>query len=905
MFGFSTKKHILVSSVVYNMAGDFDPKESYTKLSALSPIVLNKPFEPNFIKSAIDGPYQQKKRFFSWAKANEFFGRLKPTLLKQTSINNSLVQEYFDSVYPDDVVVLNKTFIDNGEITYYADKYLLENLPELRYTNWVADYSVGPTYTITFEDTTVLTIDIPEDFSLSADYLVCYYSLYGNDYYSDTTTGDTIISGTPPDTTNYINISSTSELIEDIELTTTTTISHVYSDHPTHTNYTDVNTVNTLQDFTNTEKVKEATEYLGLLSGETTKTQISTYYESKTYEILVNTETTVNTIDHGSYTETITTTVDTEYLSPVYTYRFDTKYLFSNEKLGEYCFIYKLGSGNSYFDSLIEDSLEDPDDFYPIIPLRLNNRSVSKLDVYNQCKKACKRLQPKMSLDNILDTIDSNESVGDIDYAYLVPGIPLNTESNNEKKYLYLFFKNLMDYQTFDGDLIDDWVNDSKNGKTDKDLYDAWLTAQSDPESILFGTPPPSSKSQKAYTPNFYKIVLKTDGITINDNENDNTYTDNFKYEISWFTIKETAHTGKGKPTAHNGEYWFEAPENSVGDSLSWWEIYQIGAANVTESTRESLDKIDVYLYHQIDNNSYTKLTLRGLSFRNYIYKGKHISVTARKALLDEDVSDFLVPLHKPTLLQMRLCKRNDVVFRCNHLVFNSYKIVKQKWWQSNAFILFVQIVIMIIAIASAVYTFGSSITAATAVIATLEVTVGLYLAITLAVILSAAISYIVQLLLIKTIEEGLKLFLDDKSAKLISTMLVAIATIYVNPTSAITIATNVLTCINALSSYILENAMKDIPELQEEVNALRDKYKNNESVITSTYEELGIDISNDYFDEIIINDLINRLPAESYTDFFNRTTAGVGDLYSANLNITSNFVNRNLQLDNFSINYL
>ncbi|NZA36552.1 hypothetical protein H0N90_14560, partial [Lactobacillus rhamnosus] len=54
-------------------------------------------------------------------------------------------------------------------------------------------------------------------------------------------------------------------------------------------------------------------------------------------------------------------------------------------------------------------------------------------------------------IDDMIEKIGENANLKDIDFAFMVYGVALNTKSNYCKRYLYEFFRNLMDIQESDG----------------------------------------------------------------------------------------------------------------------------------------------------------------------------------------------------------------------------------------------------------------------------------------------------------------------------------------------------------------------------------------------------------------------------------------------------------------------
>lgn len=299
--------------------------------------------------------------------------------------------------------------------------------------------------------------------------------------------------------------------------------------------------------------------------------------------------------------------------------------------------IYKIGSGNAELDALAAETGGDTE-YFPFIPLRLNNKSIAHADfasIYPTVTKAYKRATRGGKISTLLTQIDDNPDVGKIDYAYMVFGVPFNTTEKASKAYIYKFLRGLIPYQNFSNA-----------------AYDGW-------------------KSSKTFNPPTTSVKLKSA----------EPLTKSFDVRLTWVNIRETFHTGLGKPDAKVGEYWtaLDAP-----DEFSF-SVFSNRIENAS-------------MYHQITANTYSRLWLNGLVHQNYVYGGKAVRTDVKDAIEDTEESDFYLPMHYPTLQSMSLIDSTQASIGNALIVFNCYKVVKQRWYQRGIFRIILVIIFVVIA---------------------------------------------------------------------------------------------------------------------------------------------------------------------------------------------------------------
>lgn len=193
--------------------------------------------------------------------------------------------------------------------------------------------------------------------------------------------------------------------------------------------------------------------------------------------------------------------------------------------------IYKFGSGHTELDDMIIEGANNGE-YLPFIPIRINNQFLSETyepAAYALAKKAYKRAS-RAKFDKLIEKIADNENLDDIDYAYVMYGVPLNVVEQASRQYLYRFFEKLRLSNT-----------------------------ESNEEFVLW------QEAGGLVAPPTNSVRIKSTG-TLDTNVNMN---------ITWNSIAESTGEGEGKPGAKEGEYWLEAEPGVgiLGNRIKiWWQ---------------------------------------------------------------------------------------------------------------------------------------------------------------------------------------------------------------------------------------------------------------------------------------------------------------------------------------------
>lgn len=523
--------------------------------------------------------------------------------------------------------------------------------------------------------------------------------------------------------------------------------------------------------------------------------------------------------------------------------------------------IYQIGSGNATLDALAASSALLPE-FFPFIPLRLNNKAIRHADfdaIFEDCSKAYSKATGGRSIDDVLDDIEANPDIGDIDYCYFVYGAPLNTQDNASRHYIYEFFRGLMPYQTW--------------SEIDYQNWEAGVTSTT-------GEPPTTTIQLKAQS----------------------SMLESYDMRLSWITIDETLHTGQGKVGAKMGEVWLEN-----GASFTWTQIlgYQETGHDSGVYIPITQDNVirNTHVFHQTGPNSYRKLTLRGMIHRNFVYGGKTVDITTEEALADVDESGFIVPMHYPTLARLSLKNSTQVAIGNAYLIFNSYHVVKRKWYQTGIFRLITAIFLGIIAAVlfpGAIGLLGANFTVGAALGYT-----G-----TMALIVGSIANTLAALVLATIVETTSIAIFGEEIGRILGTLISFIAFQYVatyTSTGSWTLdwgnllrADNLLKLTNVVAGTVRGWAEVKIGDIQEEMTGLQRSHEDQlRDIEKKTYELLGY--GGTILDPLLFDQMqdSSEIAAESSDTFLKRTLLTGTDIAALDAGMIESFTDLSLQLPN------
>lgn len=833
---FSRKKKTYVSSVVYNMAGDETERANFLKTTVLGAVLQHKPSLSGVITDTyLKGPGMRFRSFARWADRtdyNETIGLVTGNILTGNNIDSDALRGEIPASLGS-VVLLQSFSIGGGDYTFWADQWISENYPERLATNYEADIDEETnTILIKWADSSTSSF-VPVGYDPLGSYL---YAVYTEE---NEGAEDPLVTG------------GTSELEED-------------DDFPDTAGWTEISYTD--DGAGEIHGVWERTTYMGQAPDrDATYSLKETMYQ--------------DTLPGEPEDPPPAPPVDP---SPIRSYRIDTQkiYVFSRSPMK--VFIYNKDSGNAVLDEMFTQG-EGMGQFYPFIPFRLNNKFVSETyypEVYAQAKKGYKKATTG-NFDKMVESLSENENLGDIDYAYTVFGVSLNVIENASRKYVYRFFQEIInDFPETGGATYDSWLIEWNAAKDSWDTWAIWSAAQSDSNNPLYGATQPTKLPYPAIPGNSIRISSSSNTAM------------NYDMTISWNLLQETVGTGLLKPDAKRDELWFtigattEFNETGWGQQNNTWQTVTTGSRVVDEIT----------LNWQVTPTTWRKLRIVGLEHRNLIYKGKAVEISAKEALEDNDESGFIIPLHEGIYRSMGLVDGTQMVTACSFMVFNCYKVVKQKWYQTTLF----QIILIVVAIIIIVLTWGTS---TPAVLTGLAAALG---GTTMAIILAATIYVLASMVITSMITKLTTNIFGEKWGAIIGAIVSIIA---LNIGSAMasgqTMSTafsglmradNIMALTSAVGNGYAGYINAATAEIAQQNQTVLDQYEAESRRIREAWAR-NLGVGRAIIDPFEITEAF-EINLESLDSFLQRTLLTGSDIADMSLNMLTNFSEITLNTD-------
>lgn len=880
---------VSVSSVAYNLAGDEAERTNYLKSIVIGETLSSGDSDLGgaIVSSMLNGPGISQRNAVRWTNTNYPIGQTTATIRNTYQVDPDIIAGEITPPAGQETVV-RSAFVEDANFVYFAQKHIYENHPSLIDTNWTSDYDpILNEVIIQYEDTT--TESIPATgYDKEAVYLVVYYE-FVTPYEEETAIEGTLVpdvvdEASLPDTTGYaLDMDWTVVTTILLNLTETTEILMEYSDATPDDYSTSDDVVATSYDVEQQIWIKEI--YAGTDDVDErviTERDIRNFFRLSKVETTVNVDVVVEDIG-GGVDRTTTTTVTTEALIDTWSYRDDTQTIYYGAvDGGTRMLLYKMGGANSVFNALSENASSAPSEFYPFIPIRINNTPIDDAmyagDFYDESKKAYKRITNE-DYQEVLDSIEENPDVGDIDYAYMVFGVSLNVKSNSSKKYIYDFLKSLISYQLTSTAAYETFLNDRDAYEVAITTYNVWFAAQSNPADPLYGTPRPPKPA--LLTPQYTTLRLNSSDVRV----------ESYDLRLSWITIQEEVFSGEGRPGAMPGDVWLEA---GIPDDV---EI-------ILSSNSQPVSIETLYVYRQQDEVTYTKLTCKGLYHENFVYDGNKVTINSSQALLEVEESGFIIPMHNPTMRAMALVDSNQVSIENMFIVFNAYTVVTQSWFETGIF----QVIIAVtIAVATVFFAPAGAITGG---ILGTNVAVGSFIGLTgtSALLAGAAANAIAGMIVASLITEvSVKLFGEKWGA------VFGVIFGYVAMQGLTSLSTSGQLGMNWGEMMKIDNIMNltkvgadaysawvrgDILEIQAEMVQNEEDYNQEQKLIDEQMQALGINtglvIDPMWFTSVLETQYSTQ---ESPQAFINRTTMVASDMIDMSLSMIYDYVEINQTL--------
>lgn len=881
---FSRKTKIYVASSVYNLAGDINDRPNYMKTTVIGGILNASNFSMGDVigNSYISGPGIRMRLFSSWSKNHydEQVGLVSPTLNTLAKIDPELVKRNLPTK-DGKVLYVQSADIGFGDFQEWCDQYIYENAPSRINEEFEIDID---------DDTGVITMEsleggstitfTPANFEQGSRYLYVDYT-----YYSDPKE-DPPVEGPLLNFANESELPSTflwSTVSEDFvarseDLTTTTEVHSTFSDgRPDEEETTSNTSTETWNDYT---KVYKRGFNLSINTSQVIiDNRVMTHVKHGTKKTSTNSVT--EEIDlGGGVIETRVTTTTNEYIEYTYTSQTVSTQTITEAAGEPHLFIYKEGTGNAELDSLF-NTYSDDSRFYPFIPMRTDKRWID-LDetMYPLCKTALRK-STGGKLNKVLDTLKDNDDIDDIQYIYGAFGCALNSPEDTAKEYIFRFFE--MAAEAFPADpnypTMESIVEAYTLANMDAEEYSQWWSDNTS-GSVVVSTPP---------KPPEYPVVPKRE-YRVKSNK---SY--KFDMTVEWNYIFETSHTGTAWEGAKKGEL-----KTRMGDTITLSrKSYRTNTQGDLVEYTSSKTMPAFEMLWQTGNSTYKKLTVYGLRHRNMVYKDKSVDSTAKEALDDADESGFIIPLHSRIYRSMSLVRSTQLSTACTYLVLNSYKKVKQKWYQTGAF----KIAVIVAAIVISVASMGTGSAAGAGILGAYgSVGAALGFAGIAAIIVGAIANAVAAMVVMSIISKASTALFGDKLGIIVTAIASFVA---MNVGTALSTGTSMSTMVanmanaqnltmltssvgNGIGQYINASTADTIRKTEEVLQ----QYNTDSKAIQSKYQEM---FGTDGFGAI---DPLSFIGIESLDCFTNRTLMTGSDIANMSLDMITNFADITTNID-------
>lgn len=354
---------------------------------------------------------------------------------------------------------------------------------------------------------------------------------------------------------------------------------------------------------------------------------------------------------------------------------------------------YKVSSGLYPQLDALPEVAESP--YYPVVPLRRHNVDITREENRNSAQYLTSRtLLKKLGIDilNLAEGINANPDIAEIDHAFVYFGVDISTTAQSGLKYLYEYF-NYMAGKEF-------------SSKAD---FDAW------------------EAGSQAAAPPMNRIKIQDSDLRI---------------DIGYLYIETDVVVGNiGKVNFVDSIY---TPETDL--TATAWTTVEAGDDYIQKPYTVYLVNSDRMTFRkQITPTTYATVMVRGLNHISHVY-GSHTVDTTLVDAQDPDNSAFMIPLNRFVVGRLTLKDENELMYEATAIMFNSYKTVKAKWYQTG-FFKFAMIVVAVAATIMAPWTGGSGMQAALAIGMTAGTTAIVIMAVMLNLVIAFTVSKLFEIL--------------------------------------------------------------------------------------------------------------------------------------------------------------
>lgn len=915
---FGGSKTIVVSSTVYNMAGDEETRPNFLKNSIYGAVMS--PYNPylgeTIVRNYLIGPGMNQRHFLKWAIRQSYPGLPNFQVTREAEVDEAIVSPFIDTpVSPAGLVIdVQSANVTSGSYEFLVQEYVLANNPDKFNTDYVSSFDEGANeITIQWELGGSVTFGA-SGFDKDSEYVTAtYYHSIPSDLEDVVVGGTTTADVSQPSTTDYTQESSVNTGIVNYPMTYDSQVITTYTGSeppplPADTDVTDPGLTDDV-DFNGVTEEWRKTIFEGG-DGDNIETISKEYFlhwdeyrEVYTDNTIVSTVVNEDTPVAGQ-TETIVTRRVGDHLRPVYDHHTDTQDTILDRIYGgALVWWYKIGTGEATLDALSEDLSVSPtqSEYFPYMPIRLNNVSITHADydditgsgLYELTNRAYRRATGGgQRFSKIVDEIEDNPDIGDIDYAFTHHGVALHVIEPSCRKYMYKWFKSIMVHQDTNSSYMSGYKTLADAYVAEWDDLNDWIYDQGDPARPRYGDAQPAIPKLADLKKTRVKLAC-TD-----------VQLKNLDMRIYWVNISETI-GNSGTPTnpdtgnpAEKGDVWLQG-----GTDITWTVTKGIGVNAYSDT--HTVERLD--MYWMTASGTYDKLVMYGLKHKNYVYGGESVDTNGKEALADTDPTGFLIPLHYPTIQALGLKDATQMATANTFIIFNSYEIVKQRWYQGFLGMLIIIIVVIILAVVFAPAAGGGvGLLGGNAAIGAAMGLTG-----TAAIVAGAIVNALVAIAVSQIISAGSAAIFGDKWGAIVAAVINLAITlgaggVSFDNLSELGTASNLLKISSAIANGYAGYTQGAVAEIGDKMEDNRAKFIEDQKAIDKLLLNLRGGISGLNFDPLQLTDSVrgNDLSAsgsgyitETLDEFIHRTTMTGSDIVDLSLAMINNFADLSLEL--------
>lgn len=550
---------------------------------------------------------------------------------------------------------------------------------------------------------------------------------------------------------------------------------------------------------------------------------------------------------------------DGQYLYATYIYTYEDKDSLGKPEIKQKTqyLVYCKGTGNAQYDTFFKEVVPLQRTYAPYIPLRTWNTFLGEgymPSTYKFAKKAFKRAVGSNNYDSLISDLKKNKSIGDIDFAYVVFGVALNTPYKEGKQYIFTYLYNLW---------LNKRISDSISGKPEDVYGNSFLSQVNNPRQI-------NIKS------NYGSI--------------------NYNIWFEWGTMTHYYSIGQAKPGLEEGDYHFYA-ENKQYETKD----------EDGETTFYTVEHS--YFCHQITPARYEVIEITNLTYANLIYGGKSVVYSGLDALNGSDgpnETGFIIPLQEQSFKESGLVYTSQLAQSTYYCVFNCYVVKKVRWYQSGifGFVLSIVIAVVITVVTWNPAAGGAAAGAAAGTGAAAGAAVGAASSTLAGAIMGAVANAIAGMIVLNIVTEVAKGLFGDKVGSVIGTVASIVVMNVANGLMNGMSVSEALTQLSSASQMLkLTNAV--ISGIKDAINADTQEIYNKSQTMLQEYEQRSEEISrlqaelfNKTLDITSITDALKSYSYEPRDSYLNRTLMTGSDIAEMTMDLIHNFTNYSMNTE-------